>query len=82
MNVSAHREKVKNEKTGKEKVGEEQRLATDFEEAACCPSAVVQGAERQKIGLCEGVPGVTETLGKANSHFHPTQTGSWTAPSR
>ena len=28
------------------------------------------------------VPGVTGTLGKANSHFDPTQTGSGTAPPR
>ena len=27
-----------------------------------------------------GVPGVTGTLGKANSHFDPTQTGPGTAP--
>ena len=29
-----------------------------------------------------GVPGVTGTLGKANSHFDPTQTGPGTAPPR
>ena len=29
-----------------------------------------------------GVPGVTGTLEKANSHFDPTQTGSGTAPPR
>ena len=28
------------------------------------------------------VPGVTGTLGKANSHFDPTQTGPGTAPPR
>ena len=27
---------------------------TAFKEAACCPSAVVQGAEGRKNGLCEG----------------------------
>ena len=32
----------------------ERKLAIDFKEAACCPSAVVQGAARQKSGLCEG----------------------------
>ena len=31
---------------------------------------------------CRGVPGVTGTLGKANSHFDPTQMGSGTAPPR
>ena len=52
MNVAAHEEKVKNEKTGKRKAGVERRLA-DFKEAACYPSAVVQGAARRKNGLCE-----------------------------
>ena len=50
MNVAAHEEK---EKTGKRKAGEERRQA-DFKEAACYPSAVVQGAARQKNGSCEG----------------------------
>ena len=52
MNVAAYHEKEKNEKTGKRKAGEERRGA-DFKEAACYPSAVVQGAARQKNGLCE-----------------------------
>ena len=30
----------------------------------------------------EKMPGVTETLGNANSHFNPTQTGLGTAPPR
>ena len=30
------------------------RRQADFEEAACYPSAVVQGAARRKNGLCEG----------------------------
>ena len=47
MNVATHQEKEKNEKTGK-------RNATNFKKAACCPFAVVQGAARRKIGLCEG----------------------------
>ena len=47
MNVAAHQEKEKNEKTGKRKAIEERRQA-DFKEAACYPSAVVQGAARQK----------------------------------
>ena len=53
MNVAAHQEKEKNEKTGKRKTGEERRQA-DFEEAACYPSAVVQGTARRKNCLCEG----------------------------
>ena len=51
MNVAAHQEKEKNENTIKSRAGEERRQATDFIEAACCPSAVVQGAARQKNGL-------------------------------
>ena len=53
MNVTAHQEKEKNEKTGKRKAGEERKQA-DFKEAACYLPAVVQGAARQKNGLCEG----------------------------
>ena len=30
------------------------RRQANFKEAACCPSAVVQGAARRKNGLCEG----------------------------
>ena len=47
MNVATYQEKGKNEKTGKRKVGEERRLA-DFKEAACYPSAVVQGLHGKK----------------------------------
>ena len=53
MNVAAHQEKEKNEKTGKRKAGVKRRQA-NFKEAACYPSAVVQGAARRKNGLCEG----------------------------
>ena len=53
MNVAAHQEKEKIEKTGKRKEGEERKQA-DFREAACYLSAVVQRAARQKNGLCEG----------------------------
>ena len=42
MNAAAHQDKEKNEKTGKRKA-EEGRQKTDFKEAACCPSAVIQG---------------------------------------
>ena len=53
MNVAAHQEKEKNEKTGKRKAGVDRRK-TNFKEAACYPSAVVQAAARRKNGLCEG----------------------------
>ena len=83
MNCTAHQEKKKNEETKKrtKKVGERRRQATDFREAVCCPSAVVQGAARLKNGS-RGVPGVTGTLRKANSHFDPTQIESETSPPR
>ena len=49
MNVIAHQEKEKNEKTktGKRKA-KEKRQATNFKEAVCCSSAVVQGASQRK----------------------------------
>ena len=53
MNVATDQEKEKNEKTGKRKAGVDRRQA-NFKEAACYPSAVVQGAARRKNGLCEG----------------------------
>ena len=53
MNVATHQKKEKNEKTVKRKAGVKRRQA-NFKEAACYPSAVVQGAARQKNGLCEG----------------------------
>ena len=75
MNVAAHQEKEKNGKTNKRKAGEERRQATDFKEVACYPSAVVQGLHSKKMVCVREGPGVTATLGKANSHFNPTQTG-------
>ena len=50
MNVTAHQEKEENEETKKDKRGAGQmkkkrrEQATDFKDAVCCPSAVVQGA--------------------------------------
>ena len=72
INLAAHQEKEKNEKAGKRKAGEERRLA-DYKETACYPSAVVQGAARREMVCVRGVPGVTGFLGKANSHFNPTE---------
>ena len=55
MNIATHHEEKNEEtKTGKRKAGEGRRQATDFKEAACCLSAVLQGAARRKYGLCEG----------------------------
>ena len=75
MNVAAHQEKEKNEKTGKRKAGEERRQVTDLKETVCCPFAVVQGAARRKMACERGVPKVAGTLGKSNSHFDQTQKG-------
>ena len=48
MNVTGHQEKEKNEETKKGKRGagekKKRKQGTDFEDAACCPSAVVQVA--------------------------------------
>ena len=59
INVTAHQEKKKNEetKTGKKRTGEKKKRKqrTDFEEAVCCPSPVVQGAaQRKNEGECPG----------------------------
>ena len=44
MNVTAHQEKEENEATKKGRRKEKEKTRTDFKEAVCCPSAVVQGA--------------------------------------
>ena len=46
MNVTAQQEKKMNEemKTSKRRAGEKRKQATDFEEAVCYPSAVIQRA--------------------------------------
>ena len=41
-------------KTVKRKAEEKRKQATDFKEAASCPSAVVQGKNGEKNDLCEG----------------------------
>ena len=50
MNVTAHQEKKKNEKTkkGKRKTREKRKQAIDFKKTVCCPSTVVQGAAWRK----------------------------------
>ena len=68
LNVAAH-QKEKNQKTAKRKAGEERRQA-DFKKAACYPSAVVQGAARQKM-VCVS----NWDLREGHSHFGPAQTG-------
>ena len=61
---------------------EKRRQATDFKEAACCPSAVVQGAALRKNGLCkESAPGNWDPW-KGQQPFRPNSNGSGTAPPR
>ena len=40
------------------------------------------GLHSEKMVCERGVPGVTGTLGKTNSHFNSTQTGLGTTPPR
>ena len=76
MNVAAHQEK---EKMGKRKGGEDRpilkRLRATFLRS-------FRGLHGEKMICVGGVPGITGTLGKANSHLNPTQTGLGTAPPR
>ena len=48
MSITAHQEKEKNEETkmGKRRAGEKRKKkpVTDFKEAVCCHSVVIQGA--------------------------------------
>ena len=48
MNITTHQEKEKNEEAKKDKRGagekKKRKQVTDFKEAVCCPSVVVQGA--------------------------------------
>ena len=81
MNVADHQEKEKNEKTGKRKAGVERRQA-NFEEAACYPSAVVQGAARRKHGLREGSARGNWDSREGQQSFQPNPNGSRTAPPR
>ena len=60
-----------NEKTDKREAGEEEKKrSTDFKKAKS-QSPVVQRAARRKIISMRGVLRVTNTLGKAKSHFEP-----------
>ena len=75
MNVAAHQEKKKNEKTktGMKKAEDERRQTTDFRKAVCSHSG---GSIAKKwLNGSRRVPGVSGTLGKANNHFDLTQTG-------
>ena len=78
MNVAAHQEK--NEKTGKRKAGGEDRPILKMLRATLL--RLFRGLHDEKMVCVRGMPGVTGTLGKSNSHFNPTQTELGTAPLR
>ena len=52
MDDTTHQEKEKNQETkmGNRRAGEERKRkhATNFEEAVCCPSAIIQGQHSKK----------------------------------
>ena len=73
MNVATHQEKEKNEKMGKRKAGVERRQA-NLKSLRTTPLRSFRGLHGEKMVCVRRVPGVTGTLGKANSHFDPTQT--------
>ena len=56
----------------------EDRSILKRQHATLLPS--FRGLHGKKMVCVRGVPRVTRTLGKANSHFDPTQTGLGTAP--
>ena len=69
INVAAHGE----EKAGKKKVGQEERKqSTDFRLRTALLRSF-RGQHGEKNGLHEGSAQGNSDLGKANSHFHPTQ---------
>ena len=79
MNAAAHKEKEKNEKKGKRKTGEDRPILKRLRATLLQSFRVLHG---EKMVCVREVTGVTGILGKANSHFDTTQTGSGTAPPR
>ena len=73
MKVAAHQEKEKNKKTGKRKA--EERRQANLKRLRGTLLRSFRGLHGEKMVCVRRVPGVTGTLGKANSHFDPTQTG-------
>ena len=72
MNVAAHQEKEKNEKTGKRKAGEDRPILKRLRATLLRSFRALHG---EKMVCVRGVPRITGTLGKANSYFDPIQTG-------
>ena len=72
MNVATHQEKEKNEKTVKRKAGKDRTILKRLRATLLRSFRELHG---EKMVCVMGVPGVTGTLEKTNSHFDPTQTG-------
>ena len=84
MNVAACQDKEKNEetKTGKRRQKKREDRRPILKKLLASLMQSFRGQHGEKMVYARGVPGVTGTLGKANSHFDPTKTGSETAPPR
>ena len=79
MNIAAHQDKEKNEKTSKRKTGEDRPILKRLRATLLRLFRRLHG---KKMVCVRGVPRVTGTLEKTNSYFNPTQTGLETAPPR
>ena len=79
MNVAAHQDKEKNEKTGKRRAGEDRPILKRLH-AILLRS--FRGLHGEKMVCVRRVPGLTGTLENTSSHFNPIQTGLGTAPLR
>ena len=74
MNVATHHEKEKNEKTSKRKEGVKRRQPI-LKRLRATLLRSIRGLHGEKMVYVRGMPRVAGTIGKANSHFDPTQTG-------
>ena len=77
MNIAAHQDKEKNEKTDKRKAAEGRPILKRLH-ATLLQS--FRGLLGKKMVCVRGVPRITGTLRKANSHFNPSQMELGTAP--
>ena len=82
MNVAAHQKKEKNVRRRAREGHERRENSRPISKRLRAALRSFRGVARHKMVCVRGVPEVSETLGKANSHFDPTQTGSGTASTR
>ena len=75
MNIAANQEKEKNEKTSKRKAEKEKTGRSISKKLRAVLLQLSRWQHGEKMVCVRGVPGVTGTLGKANSYFDPIQTG-------